>query len=222
MNAAFPTPAAGDRIGMDRLILPPIESSFSPDMADLYAEYHAAWLDGTIDPCPIVRQIAAADPVTIADVAAKMLVGLHYLHPVVQGGQLAIESSEFATNAAGEALCAVFGDLVALAGADFAAPGIVAWNVAENRFHDAVARVDALPMPFSDAELSKLVEASTEALDHWLEMSPPSPRHALERLATVVAYEADSLGNTGTDIVPLVAETCRMFGVEAREADHVE
>ena len=119
MSADSPSgaPVAPPVIGRDPYPLPDIAPIVSPAMHALMEQYSAAWNGGTEAECeawdPAALAIAAFEPLTAVDLAAKLMLGLHYLHPTDLDGRLAIDTEHFEVSAAGAILIACFNHLIA-------------------------------------------------------------------------------------------------------------
>lgn len=219
-------PVAGNIVGQDLLILPALGRALSPGMFALLRAYEGAFFyapadDGDGDAAAArwvqaAEQIADHKPTCMADVAGKIMLGLHYMHPEQVDGELAIDSTQFEMRAAGKILCAALGEMIWLSGADPSQMSDRVWNVARETVVDADAALAALPSPNDDNAVNDAVDTVDEAVDEWIATRPPSPRHALERLHYLASHEAVS--HNAKDLSKLAIECAAMFGMGGKLA----
>ena len=218
------------------ITLPPVPANITPTMRGFVDRYVAAFNASGVDEDEDVAAAlkAAANDVqlypamTTPNLATKLLVSLHFLHPARIGNQLAIDPEDFDLTAGGEMLLGTLADALRLSGHQVADPVSVdlrtpidraewdrnlgAYREASRAYGVAIATMDAMSEDDPDyAGASQRMDAAMAA-DTAAEVAliaTPAPDLAAARIKAEIIH----IAGRGSDHMPaVIADLTRFEG----------
>lgn len=194
-----------------QFILPAIPVGISPALVDMIEEYLiGCWAvdDGALPRWEAAtRQIHVFEPTSLTDLAAKMIIAIHYRDPNRDGQQLAIRAPEpEADRLAVELELAVLDWL--LVKANSAPSNHNTWAAAEAAYARADADLEALPEPYTDTEMDRLADIRGKAIDAILDLPATTTAQAIRKLE--LAMFDEQMVRTGVDFPALLADAKRL------------
>src|SRR6187402_3464360 len=194
-----------------QFILPNIPANTSPGLAAMIEEYRIGFGHLDEDEHPrwgaAARQIHAFDPASLADLAAKMIVAIHYRDPECDGRQLAIEAPETPADRLAVELELTCLDWLLTKAAD-APVNQDAWIAAEQAYAKADAELDALPAPYTNEEVDRLADIRGDAIDAILNLPASTVGQAVRKIE--LAMFDGTMVRSGIDFAALLADATRL------------
>ncbi len=201
--------------GQRQFVLPAIPASTTPALAALVADYQAGFVAIPEEEHPrfdsAAEQIHNFEPASVADLAAKLIIAIHYRDPEISGSVLAIDAPEPPIDrlaAEMELRCLDWLlDRTALT-----APTSDAWDAAEQAYQKADADLEALSAPFTDEEIDRLADVRGDAIDAIMVLPTTSVAQALRKIE--LAMFDESHVRTGVDFAALIADARRFAATD--------
>ena len=205
--------------GQRQFVLPAIPASTSPALAALVAEYQAGFVAIPEEEHPrwgaAAEQIHNFEPASIADLAAKLIIAIHYRDPETSKSELAIDAPEAAIDrlaAEMELRCLDW----LLDRAALTASTSDAWDAAEQAYQKADADLEALSGPFTDEQIDRLADLRSDAIDAIMALPAATSAQALRKIE--LAMFDGSHVRTGVDFPALIADARRSVVAELGNA----
>jgi hypothetical protein len=203
-------PATRPDIG-GQFLLPSIPVNTTLALSRLIDEYRARYVD---DPTAEVwadaaKQVHDFEPLSLADLAAKLIITAHYRDPEHCGDALAIHASDMSADrqAAEMQLRCIEWVLEASA-----RPDRSAWEKAEAEYHKAWALWDDLA-EYTNEQSDAVAAIAFPAMQRMMDTPAPD---AAAMLVKMIAARDGSRIVTESDMDALVADARRFSGQEAR------
>ena len=172
------------------VILPAVPMGLTSELEAEIARYRTAYFcrDGDGDASAAnmtraARRIAEMPATAHADIAAKLIVGLHESHPSMVGDQLALDASAFETDASGRILLSVVYDLLGLATPP-AHPG--EWQMLIDAHQ--TAHTATMQRGLAEAELERRCNVEDEIVYRLLDVPTMSTAAFVEKLRIVFGW----------------------------------
>jgi hypothetical protein len=190
-------PMFGPKVADDAtVLLPMIPPGLSLDLELAVRRYSQAFLtpggdgedaaDATFKQAHLIATLPAGSH---ADLAAKLIIGLHDSHPAILDGKLALDASSFETDTSGRILMSVVDDLLVLA----KPASDDGWR--ELVEEHATAREPTLVRDLPEDELERRRHVEGAVMERLLDFEPASLPTLVEKLRIVLAWSISPSGN---------------------------
>jgi hypothetical protein len=191
--------------GSEQFVLPAVPANISSELAGIVAEYTVAFLGDCDQWYAAARRVRGFKPATFAELATKLLIGLHYQDPEICEGGLAIgapscRDDRLATEMAIDCLDWAL---------RFAVPPVSPeWEAAEEALRQVDLELED-PAIVEDEDVDRLADIRGEKVDAILALPAQTPAQALRKIE--LAMFDDHMVRTGSDFPAVFAEAKRVI-----------
>lgn len=217
-GAAPANPAAHVVNADGQFVLSPVPTNICPELAEMAAEYTAAFPMGGENAAEnwaaAARRIREFDPGTLAELATKLMIGLHFRDPELCEGALAIDAPEAPHDRLAKEILLDCLDWIQRP--PVARPS-GEWEAAEEALRDADANLEALPKPYTDEDCDRLADIRSEAVAAILALPATTPAQALRKIELSMFDDTMVLANVDFPTVLAEARSVILVDAERRE-----
>lgn len=198
-----------------QFVLPAIPRAASPALLAMIEEYRIGFYaaDEANEPRwgAAAQQIHEFEPASLADLAAKLIIAVHFRDPECNGEDLAIEAPEPPADRLAVDLELGCVDWL-LARCAEAPVNQETWVAAELAYARADAELDRLPTPYADEDADRLADAREDAIHAILDLPATNATQALRKIE--LAMFDSTMVRTGVDFPALLADAKRLAAGE--------
>jgi hypothetical protein len=210
-------PVFGPQVADDAtVLLPPLPAGLTSELEVAITQYRSAFFsqddDGEASAermCSAAHQIAEMPMTAHADIAAKLIIGLHESHPSLIGDQLALDASSFETDASGRILLSVVHDLLRLASPPTQDDE---WQALINA--QRVAHAATIVRGLDDDEVHSRCNVEDEILYRLIDVPTRSLAEFVQKLGIVLAWSYSPARDV---MAKVLADGQRLVSIESAD-----